>query len=246
MELSISRYYITNLHHTHCKNYVHYIHYLQTLSKRCSRNLQSLILIALRAAIRITAPKEDMSNYENKQIPQKTGLASYLVSKSHGSEVRNCSDQRVFSPLVTIAASPLNFHRKPQEKNSLAPRVHNAWNYAISWWAIKKKRHSVHVLGQLCHNFPEIELKIWNFDLMFQRGMYLYQSCLLMIDFIRCQWIWKAAFSTSSQVEGVLGSLVVFSCNVRRKINPGGSRFQTVFFISANDYHLKWKIPGSL
>ena len=38
-----------------------------------------------------------MSNYENKQIPQKTGLASYLVSKSYGSAVRNCRDQRVFS-----------------------------------------------------------------------------------------------------------------------------------------------------
>jgi len=30
--------------------------------------------------------------------PTKTGLASYLVSKSHGSEVRNCRDQRVFFP----------------------------------------------------------------------------------------------------------------------------------------------------
>ena len=42
------------------------------------------------------SPHKDMSKYENKQIPQKTGLASYLVSKSHGSEVRNCRDQRVF------------------------------------------------------------------------------------------------------------------------------------------------------
>ena len=48
-----------------------------------------------------TAPRADMSNYENKQIPQKTGLASYLVSKSHGSAVRNCRDLRVFFPLAT-------------------------------------------------------------------------------------------------------------------------------------------------
>ena len=51
--------------------------------------------------LHITAPRADKSNYENKQIPQKTGLASYLVSKSHGSAVRNCRDQRVFFPLVT-------------------------------------------------------------------------------------------------------------------------------------------------
>jgi len=51
--------------------------------------------------LHITAQRADMSNYENKQIPQKTALASYLVSKSHGSAVRNCRDQRVFFPLVT-------------------------------------------------------------------------------------------------------------------------------------------------
>ena len=59
-----------------------------------------------------------MLDYENKQIPQKTGLASYLVSKSHGSEVLNCRDKRVFFSLVTIAVSPLNFRRKQQEKTS--------------------------------------------------------------------------------------------------------------------------------
>ena len=52
----------------------------------------------LRPVLRIIAPRADMSNYENKKIPQKTGLASYLVSKSHGSEVRNCRDQWVFFP----------------------------------------------------------------------------------------------------------------------------------------------------
>ena len=46
----------------------------------------------------ITALRADMSNYENKQIQQKTGLASYLVSNSHGSEVRNCRNQRVSFP----------------------------------------------------------------------------------------------------------------------------------------------------
>ena len=91
-----------NLHYTLCKNYLHYIHYLQTsifspqLSKHCSRNSPSLNLTALRAVLRITAPRAGMSNYVNKQIPLKTGLASYLVSKLHGSEVRNFRDQRVF------------------------------------------------------------------------------------------------------------------------------------------------------
>ena len=112
-----------NLHYTLCKNYLHYIHYLQTsifspqLSKHCSRNLPSLNLTALRAVLRITAPRAGMSNYVNKQIPLKTGLASYLVSKLHGSEVRNCRDKRCFFlPLVTITASLLNFCRKQQEK----------------------------------------------------------------------------------------------------------------------------------
>ena len=31
--------------------------------------------------------------------------------------------KRVFFPLVTVAASPLNFRRKQQQKNPLAPRV---------------------------------------------------------------------------------------------------------------------------
>ena len=122
-----------NLHYTLCKNYLHYIHYLQTsifspeLSKHCSRNLPSLNLTALRAVLRITAPRAGMSNYVNKQIPLKTGLASYLVSKLHGSEVRNCRDKRCFFlPLVTITASLLNFCRKQQEKKKLlAPRVHH-------------------------------------------------------------------------------------------------------------------------
>ena len=112
-----------NLHYTLCKNYLHYIHYLQTsifspqLSKHCSRNLPSLNLTALRAVLRITAPRAGMSNYVNKQIPLKTGLASYLVSKLHGSEVRNYRDKRCFFlPLVTITASLLNFCRKQQEK----------------------------------------------------------------------------------------------------------------------------------
>ena len=76
-----------NLHYTLCKNYLHYIHYLQTsifslqLSKHCSRNSPSLNLTALRAVLCITAPCAGMSNYVNKQIPLKTGLASYLVSK---------------------------------------------------------------------------------------------------------------------------------------------------------------------
>ena len=76
-----------NLHYTLCKNYLHYIHYLQTsiflpeLSKHRSRNSPSLNFTALRAVLRITALRADMSNCENKQIPQKTGLASYLVSK---------------------------------------------------------------------------------------------------------------------------------------------------------------------
>ena len=35
---------------------------------------------------------------------------------THGSEVCNCRDQRVFFPLVIIAASPLNFSRKQQKK----------------------------------------------------------------------------------------------------------------------------------
>ena len=91
-----------NLHYTLCKNYLHYIHYLQTsifslqLSKHCSRNSPSLNLTALRAVLCITAPRAGMSNYVNKQIPLKTGLASYLVSKLHESEVRNFRDQRVF------------------------------------------------------------------------------------------------------------------------------------------------------
>ena len=98
--------------------YIIYIHYLQTsvfspeLSKHCSRNLPSLNLTALRTVLRITAPRAGMSNYVNKQIPLKTGLASYLVSKLHGSEVRNCRDQRVFFS----HSSPLNFCRKQQEK----------------------------------------------------------------------------------------------------------------------------------
>ena len=32
-------------------------------------------------------------------------------------------DERYFFPLVTIAASPLNFRRKQQEEKPLAPRV---------------------------------------------------------------------------------------------------------------------------
>ena len=39
-------------------------------------------------------------------------------------ERRSCDrEERVFFPLITIAASPLNFRRKQQEKNPLAPRV---------------------------------------------------------------------------------------------------------------------------
>ena len=119
-----------NLHYTLCKNYLHYIyiHYLQTsifsleLSKHCSRNLPFLNLTALRAVLCITAPRAGMSNYVNKQIPLKPGLAGYLVSKLHGSEVRNCRDQRVFFS----HSSPLNFCRKQQEKKKLlAPRVHH-------------------------------------------------------------------------------------------------------------------------
>ena len=112
--------------------YIIYIHYLQTsvfspeLSKHCSRNLPSLNLTALRAVLRITAPRAGMSNYVNKQIPLKTGLASYLVSKLHGSEVRNCRDQRVFFS----HSSPLNFCRKQQEKK-------NFWHpgYTISCYS---------------------------------------------------------------------------------------------------------------
>ena len=39
-------------------------------------------------------------------------------------ERRSCDrEERVFFPLIMIAASPLNFRRKQQEKNPLAPRV---------------------------------------------------------------------------------------------------------------------------
>ena len=82
------------------------------------------MLIALRAILRIAAPHEDMSNYENKQIPQKTDLASYLVSKSHGSEIRNCRDQRVLFPArhnrdFAAQLSP----QTTGKKNPLAPRI---------------------------------------------------------------------------------------------------------------------------
>ena len=122
-----------NLHYTLCKNYLHYIHYLQTsifslqLSKHCSRNSPSLNLTALRAVLRITAPRAGMSNYVNKQIPLKTGLASYLVSKLHESEVRNFRDQRVFfSRLLRsrLRCSILAANNR-KKKKLLAPRVHH-------------------------------------------------------------------------------------------------------------------------
>ena len=107
---------LTNLHFTLCKNYLHYVDYLQMpifspeLLKHCSRNWPSLDLTALHAILCITAPRADMSNYKNKQIPQKTGFASYLVSKSHGSEVGTSCDQQVFSSChATIVTLPLNF-----------------------------------------------------------------------------------------------------------------------------------------
>ena len=71
------------------------------LSKHCSRNRHSSIWQHFAPFLHITAPRAVMSNYENKQIPQKTGLATYLISKSHGSAVGNCRDQRMFFPLVT-------------------------------------------------------------------------------------------------------------------------------------------------
>ena len=113
-----------NLHCTLCKNYLHCIHYLQTsifspeLSKHCSRNLPFLNLTALRAVLRITAPRAGVSNYVNKQIPLKTGLASYLVSKLHGSEVRNYRDQRVFFSHSSRSIFAANNRKK---KNFLHP-----------------------------------------------------------------------------------------------------------------------------
>ena len=71
--------------------------------------------------LHITAPRADISNYENKQIPQKTGLASYLVSKSHGSAVRNCRDQRVFFPLVTRSRLRRCFAANNRKKTLLHP-----------------------------------------------------------------------------------------------------------------------------
>ena len=103
--------------------YTIYTIYRRQSFHRSCRNSPSLNLTALRAVLRITAPRTNMSDYENKRIPQKTGLASYLVSKSHGSEVLNCRDQRVFFSLVTIAVSPLNFRRRQQEKKPLSPSV---------------------------------------------------------------------------------------------------------------------------
>ena len=46
-------------------------------------NLPSVHFEYLRPVLRFAASRADMSNYGGKKIPQKTGLASYLVSKSH-------------------------------------------------------------------------------------------------------------------------------------------------------------------
>ena len=74
--------------------YLHTSIFSPELLKHYSRHSPSLNLTALSAVLRITTSGADMSNYENKQIPPKC----YLVSKLHGSEVRNCRDQRVFLP----------------------------------------------------------------------------------------------------------------------------------------------------
>ena len=99
-----------NLHYTLCKNYLHYIHYLQTsifspeLSKHCSRNSPSLNLTALRAVLCITAPCAGMSNYVNKQIPLKTGLASYLL-------FQNCMEVRFVTSVTRGFFSPTRHNR---------------------------------------------------------------------------------------------------------------------------------------
>ena len=94
------------------------------LSKHCSRNRHSSIWQHFAPFLHITAPRAVMSNYENKQIPQKTGLATYLISKSHGSAVGNCRDgEDVFPARYPIAASPLNFAANNRKKNPLAPRI---------------------------------------------------------------------------------------------------------------------------
>ena len=46
-------------------------------------NFPSVHFEYLRPVLRFAASRADMSNYGSKQIPQITGLASYLVSKSH-------------------------------------------------------------------------------------------------------------------------------------------------------------------
>ena len=67
------------------------------------------------------APRAVMSNYENKQIPQKTGLATYSISKSHGTAVtRGCFSRSLPAP---IAASPLNFAANNRKKNPFAHRI---------------------------------------------------------------------------------------------------------------------------
>ena len=65
-------------------------------------------------------------------------------------------ERAVFFPLITIAASPLNFLRKQQEKNPLAPRGMHLRH------SLRKLEFALHDFGVfevclrvLCHRFPK-------------------------------------------------------------------------------------------
>ena len=60
----------------------------------------------------------------NRSHKKPAVLASYLVSKSHGSAVCNCRDQRGFFPLVTRSRLRRSiFAANNRKRNPLAPRI---------------------------------------------------------------------------------------------------------------------------
>ena len=68
------------------------------LSKHCSRNSPFPNLTDYAPFCASLLHVQTCQITKTKRSHKKTGLASYLVSKSHGSEVRNCRDQRGFFP----------------------------------------------------------------------------------------------------------------------------------------------------
>ena len=61
-----------------------------------------------------------MMNAHSALVPVPCSLLFAAKIERRG---RSDRDEGIFFPLVTIAASPLNFRRKQQKKNPLAPSV---------------------------------------------------------------------------------------------------------------------------